>query len=143
MAITKKPDATSNPALEKATKDLSEKISNLRRIKLYEALKRGVVVIGLETLPEGVILGDEIVSVDEPLPALTKEGADGMPVLFVFTTLAALKVHNPDVPHVYMESRIMLDMVMKHEFGGLIINFSPTGAWAGVPREDVKRILEG
>jgi L-asparaginase/Glu-tRNA(Gln) amidotransferase subunit D len=52
-----------------------------------------------------------------------------------------LRARTPGNPYVGMHSRDLLQVVVDQGYDALIINAA--GSWAGVPREDIVRILEG
>ena len=101
------PEQKSNPLVEKAVNALNEKISHLRRLRLYEALKQGILLVGTRYLPDHLQSSEYIKDPAIPLPELcaTSEAADGSANLWAFTHHAALVNHLKDAPYLYLDAR--------------------------------------
>jgi hypothetical protein len=72
---------------------------------------------------------------------LTTSLPSGAEAIVAFTDEESLEARAPGAQNVAMRSLDVLRLVIDGGYDGLIIN--PAGPWAGVPREDVLRILDG
>lgn len=131
---------TSNPAVEQAIVALDAKISFLRRLKLYEALKQGILVVALHELPRGIRNGELVIEKEDPLLPFTSQGSDGLHLAVAFTSIDVMSAKIPGVSnHVVYDACNFLQTILDDGFGGAIIH---TGsAWAGIPKEDIPGIV--
>jgi hypothetical protein len=61
--------------------------------------------------------------------------------VLAFTDTDQSQKRAPGAPTFILSTRDILKLVMDEGFDGLVINAA--GPWAGVPREDVEKILNG
>lgn len=141
MNESRAPELINNPGLEKAISDLCQKISHLRRMRMYELLKQGILIVPFIELPRGIRAGEHVVMIDPPFQPLVQVTGDGMLNVVAFTNMDLLRAYNDQADFAFFDSWRLLELVVQGEYGGLVLN--PGGDWAGVPLEDITRILEG
>src|SRR5262245_24873143 len=129
-------------ALTQAIARLSEDPSPANRIALYRALNDCALVLGADNIPAH--WQNTFVELKEAatIQVLESEAPGGSgTALLAFTDRHALWQRKPDATAMLVRPTTALRMVIDHGHAGIILN--PAGPWAGVPREDVERILDG
>ncbi|HEY0605094.1 MAG TPA: SseB family protein [Herpetosiphonaceae bacterium] len=127
--------------IRQAVEQVSARPSEHTRRALYQSLNHGNLLVAVQSLPEGVGTEARTLTQDLPVKMLTSTGPEGGVVLLAFTDEAALHERAPGSPYLVLSARAVLDIVLRDGYAGLIIN--PAGSWAGVPREDIQRIVDG
>ena len=130
-----------NDLVRDAIDQLNLKPSDAARIAFYRQLADGFLLVAVAQVPEGIDVNGTALPEDTPLSVLTTLMPDGSTALMAFTDLEALQARIPGNPYVGMRSRNVLEIIIDQGYGALIVNAA--GPWAGVPREDVARILDG
>ena len=111
------------------------------RIGFYRQLGQGLLLVIVADLPAGLGLGEILLDHDTTVSMLTTSLPSGGDAVVAFTDLESLEARARGAKHIGLRSVDLLRLVIDGGYGGLIVN--PAGSWAGVPRDDVRRILDG
>ncbi|HEY0733983.1 MAG TPA: SseB family protein [Herpetosiphonaceae bacterium] len=127
--------------IRQAVEQVSAHPSAQTRRALYGRLSHETLLVAVQALPEGIGTTPQTITQDTPVVMLTSTGPEGGTVLLAFTDEAALHQRAPGNPYLALSARTVLDIVLRDNYAGLIIN--PAGPWAGIPRADIQRIVDG
>lgn len=127
--------------IRQAVEQVSARPSERTRRALYQRLSQGSLLVAVGSLTEGIGTTPQIITEELPVMLLTSTGPEGGTVLLAFTDEAALRQRAPEHRYLVLAARAVLDIVLRDNYAGLIIN--PAGPWAGVPRADIQRIVDG
>jgi hypothetical protein len=130
-----------NDLVRHAIQRLNITPDNATRNELYSHLSQGFLLVAVGEVPDEIDRNGTVLPEDTALTILTTTMPDGGSAILVFTDIESLQAYASGTSHVVMRSRDVLEVVVDQHFDALILNAS--GPWAGVPREDVLRILEG
>jgi hypothetical protein len=130
-----------NDLVRDAIEKLRASCNNAARADLYSHLTKGFFLLAVADVPHGVEVEGTILPQDTPVTVLTASVPDGGTAILAFTDLESLRARISKASHIVMLSRDVLEMVIEQNYDALILN--PAGPWAGVPREDILRILAG
>ena len=130
-----------NDPVRDALAQFNAKPDDAARIDFYRHLADGLLLVAVDQVPDGIDVNGTVLQEDTPLSVLTTPMPDGGTALLAFTDVDSLRARIPDTPYVGMHSRDLLEVVIDRGYDALIINAA--GPWAGIPREDILRILEG
>ena len=128
-----------NDGVRRAVERLDKQPTAEVRLDLYRALKEGMLLLGIAQPHPQISPGLQTLPNDVRVSILTSTGVSGEKTLLAFTDVEALRARNPKCPFIGMESRAVLEQVVRGGFAALIIN--PAGPWAAIPREDIQKIL--
>jgi SseB protein N-terminal domain len=105
-------------------------------------LSQGFLLVAVGEVPGEIDMNGGVLQADVALTILTTTMPDGSGIaILAFTDLESLQTYAPGTAHVAMAASDVLKSVIDQGYEALIINAA--GPWAGIPREDVLRILEG
>ena len=130
-----------NDSVRDAIARLNAKPDEATRIDFYRRLIDGLLLVAVIELPDGIDEKGTVLQEDTPLSILTTQMLDGGTGLLAFTDEESLRARARGNAFVGMHSRALLQIVIDQGYEAIIINAA--GPWAGVPREDILRILEG
>lgn len=133
--------AAQDLTIRQAVEQVSAHPSEQTRRALYRRLSNETLLVAVHSLPENLGPLPQTLTHEMQVTMLTSTGPEGGTVLLVFTDEAALNQRAPGMPYLGLSARTALDLVLRNNYAGLIIN--PAGPWAGVPRADVQRIVAG
>ncbi|MBV9787917.1 MAG: SseB family protein [Chloroflexi bacterium] len=130
-----------NLTIRQAVEQVSAHPSDQTRGALYRRLNDERLLVAVQSLPEVLGPMPQTLTQETHVTMLTSTGPEGGTVLLAFTDEAALNQRAPGRPYLGMPARDVLDLVLRNNYAGLVIN--PGGPWAGVPRAHVQRIVDG
>lgn len=128
-------------AVAAAIATLSDRPSTANRIALYRALKSGWLFLGAANMPSDWAAGPVGLEQATVVALLTSSNQEQGQALLAFTSRTEITKRNNHVGSFAMESRAVLELVVDKGFNALVIN--PQGPWAGIPKEDAQKILQG
>jgi len=128
-------------AVVDAIAELSRNPTNQYRIALYRALNAGQLFLGAAEMPAEWSHRESVTLDKATTVSLLTSSAPNGTALLAFTNHTEVSRRNPGLGSFAMESRSVLQLVIDQGFSALVLN--PQGPWAGVPKEDIQRILEG
>ena len=127
--------------IRQLVEQVSANPSDQNRRALYRRLGDETLLVAVQSLPAGLGPLPQTLTQEMHVTMLTSTGPEGGTVLLLFTDEAALSQRAPGMPYLGLSGRTALDLVLRNNYAGLIIN--PAGPWAGVPRAHVQRIVDG
>lgn len=109
---------------------------------LYRALTEGFLILAAQEIPAEIGQGGPVtLETNVSVQLRITEAPNGGWALLAFTDMSGLANRHAGDKGICMSCRDVLARVIEGGFEGIIIN--PAGPWAGVPREDVEKILQG
>lgn len=125
--------------IQSAIQCLSDAPSQENRIALYRALNDGMLFLATSAIPSEWGQGPIVLEKATSIAMLTTTAPDGGQALLAFTSHEEVKKRNGACSSFAMRAKDVLKLVIRNEYSALVLN--PAGPWAGIPREDVEKIL--
>lgn len=119
---------------------LADDPSPANRVRLYRALKGGWLFLAARSVPPEWTKGPVTLAQAATISVLTSTSPNQGKALLAFTSRAAVSRRNKDAGSFAMASREVLQLMIRDGYSALVID--PGGPWAGVPKEDVEKILQ-
>jgi hypothetical protein len=126
--------------VRQAIAKLSESPCPENRKALYAVIMQGHLLLVVRQPIQGVGSTPVRIKNDTPADFLATSSPDGGKALVAFTDLESVsgRPSATGCAVVVMEARAVLEMAVRDNYDGLIVN--PNGPWAGIPREDIVKI---
>ena len=130
-----------NDLVKDAIAKLNANPSDKTRIEFYRHLGQGSLLVIVADLPTGIGCGETLLDGDTTVSMLTTSLPNGGDAILAFTDLESMEARVPNPKYLAIGSLNLLQLVIDGGYDGLVLNAA--GPWAGIPRDDVRRILDG